>query len=714
MITTVHGSERARTLLLDKVTSALDWSQLLDPAFLRRRVYFIRAGELEWDESVAVYVPDIPHRAGDQEQLWDRDDAMFVPLDGPGGRRYGIISVDEPVSGLRPDNQQLDVFSAFAAHAVLAIESADLLGALGHAVVRYRAVIDSALDCVIAMDVRGAIQEFNPAAERTFGYRSEDVVGLDLGELLIPSEHRAASRDRLLRCVQNDDPEMLGQRIETTAGRADGTTLPIELTLTRVQGAPDEEPVLYGYLRDISERRRGEQQLSYLAYHDPLTGLANRALVENHLDLAIARARRDGLSVAVMFFDLDDFKVVNDRLGHAAGDRLLTAAAERLRRILRGSDVLARHGGDEFLIVLSDLRGDPVPKAEKVAGEVLSALREPFVIGSAQQTTTASIGISLYPYDAADTEALLRHADMAMYVAKAHGGGRLAFHELSGEQPSRRVTLSAQLERAIAARQLELHYQPIWRLGPGGGITGVEALLRWLHPERGLLLPELFLHAAEQSTVGDELTDWVVQELGRHASAWRAAGLRPLTGINVSPHQLRTRDFTARLLAELESHDLDPRDFVVELTESAWTVDALGTLTAIQGLQTAGVALAIDDFGTGYSSLARLRQLEFDYLKVDRELLRDVPADPTAVAVMRAILDLGRACCSELIVEGVESEAQRGFLETQGVRLAQGFHLGRPQQHAEAGELLERFLVRDRQLEPGPESLTAEGLPASW
>ena len=160
--------------------------------------------------------------------------------------------------------------------------------------------------------------------------------------------------------------------------------------------------------------------------------------------------------------------------------------------------------------------------------------------------------------------------------------------------------------------------------------------------------------------------------------------------------------------------DGEQLDNTVELTESAWTVDALGTLTAIQGLQTAGVALAIDDFGTGYSSLARLRQLEFDYLKVDRELLRDVPADPTAVAVMRAILDLGRACCSELIVEGVESEAQRGFLETQGVRLAQGFHLGRPQQHAEAGELLERFLVRDRQLEPGPESLTAEGLPASW
>jgi EAL domain-containing protein (putative c-di-GMP-specific phosphodiesterase class I) len=228
----------------------------------------------------------------------------------------------------------------------------------------------------------------------------------------------------------------------------------------------------------------------------------------------------------------------------------------------------------------------------------------------------------------------------------------------------------------------------------------VEALLRWRHPERGLLLPELFLHAAEQSTVGDELTDWVVQELGRHATAWRAAGLRPLTGINVSPHQLRTRDFTARLLAELESHDLNPRDFVVELTESAWTVDALGTLTAIQGLQTAGVALAIDDFGTGYSSLARLRQLEFDYLKVDRELLRDVPADPTAVAVMRAILDLGRACSSQLIVEGVESETQRGFLETQGVRLAQGFHLGRPQQHAEAGELLERFLVRQGSSSP--------------
>ena len=227
--------------------------------------------------------------------------------------------------------------------------------------------------------------------------------------------------------------------------RADGSKLPVELSLTLVEGSEKASAVVYGFVRDISERRRGEEQLAYLAYHDPLTGLPNRILIEQQLDLALARARRADGAVALMFVDLDDFKDVNDRLGHAAGDQLLAAIATRLRSVLRDSDVLARHGGDEFLVLLSELEAEPALAAERVGAKLLDALREPFVIGGAELRTSASIGVSLYPGDASDTEALLRHADVAMYQAKGTGGGRLAFHEPAGRILSRRA------QRCLAA-----------------------------------------------------------------------------------------------------------------------------------------------------------------------------------------------------------------------------------------------------------------------
>ena len=287
--------------------------------------------------------------------------------------------------------------------------------------------------------------------------------------------------------------------------RSDGSEFPVELTVARVEGAGGLGPSFYGIVRDIGERRRGEEQLAYLAYHDALTGLPNRILVEQQIDLALARARRAGGAAALMFVDLDDFKEVNDRLGHAAGDRLLASVSARLRGVLRDTDVLARQGGDEFLVLLGDLSDDPTAAAESVGGKLLSALLEPFVVAGTEVRTGASIGVSLYPDDAADTEALLRHADVAMYRAKAAGGGRLVFHERSEALASRPSSMAAQLRRGIESGELELHYQPVWSLAPRRVIVGVEALLRWRHPERGLLTPDLFMNVADQSTVGDDL-----------------------------------------------------------------------------------------------------------------------------------------------------------------------------------------------------------------
>ncbi len=301
--------------------------------------------------------------------------------------------------------------------------------------------------------------------------------------------------------------------MEVIGIRANGERLPVELSLTVVQDAAEGAAAVYGFIRDISERRRGEEQLAFLAYHDPLTGLPNRVLIEQQVDLALARARRSATSVALMFVDLDDFKEVNDRLGHAAGDQLLTGVAARLRGVLRDSDVLARQGGDELLILITDLSDDAFRSAEMVATKVLGSLREPFVVGAAEVRTVASIGISLFPADAADTEALLRHADAAMYQAKGQSGGRLAFHQPTGNIVAKRTSVSAQLRNAMTEAELELHYLPIWRAGSERGIHGVEALLRWRHLDRGLLRPGSFMDLADQSAVADDVIGWVLEEV---------------------------------------------------------------------------------------------------------------------------------------------------------------------------------------------------------
>jgi diguanylate cyclase (GGDEF)-like protein/PAS domain S-box-containing protein len=693
-VVTVHGSEQARQILLGNVTQAVTWEPLLAERFRRHGVYFIPAGTLEHDEAtVRWYTPDVPRAADATEQSWRADDALFATLEASGGGRYGIISVDAPASGLRPDDQQLELLGALAAHASLAIESARQMAALRSAAARNRAVIASTLDCVIAVDEHDRLIEFNPAAERTFRYRSHDVLGRDVAELLVPPDIRDAYRVNSAQVREDPAASLLDRRIETIAMRSDGTVFPVELTVTRVEGINGDGPLFYAFLRDIAERRRGEEQLAYLAYHDALTGLPNRILVEQQLDLALARARRADGAAALMFVDLDDFKEVNDRLGHGAGDRLLAAVATRLRGVLRDTDVLARQGGDEFLVLLSDLTDDPAAVAEKVAGKLLDALREPFVVSGTEVRTGASLGVSVYPDDASDTEALLRHADAAMYKAKAAGGGRLSFHQRSESLGSRRASIANQLRSAIANGEMELHYQPVWFLREAREMSGLEALLRWHHPERGLLGPDTFMNQADQSSAGDELMNWVTGECCRQAREWLDEGLAPIIGVNVSPRQLLATGFVSRFARQVERHGLAAVNFAIELTESAWSVDSTDSLEVIEDLRLFGFALALDDFGAGYSSLSRLVDLGFDVIKIDGGMLIDVPGDPVAVKLLLAVFELAAACDADIVAGGVETQAQVEFLTASGITQAQGPVLASPMTAAELTPLLRRQLV---------------------
>ncbi|MGO9821366.1 MAG: putative bifunctional diguanylate cyclase/phosphodiesterase [Solirubrobacteraceae bacterium] len=692
-VKSVHGNERARAILLGNVTHADTWRPQLDPRFLRRGAFFIPEASIEWGDEVAVYTPRIEPTGIDDGSAWLADDALFVTLDGTDGRRLGVIAVDEPESGRRPDDQLLDFLTAVAAHAAQAIESSYQLAQLEGALARHRAIIETSLDAVLGLDSHGRILEFNAAAERTFGYISGEVIGREFAELLIPAEDRAARRLALQQAFDQPEENPFELRVEAIAQRADGSRLPVELSVTLVHGSDEDESVMYCFARDISERRRGEEQLAYLAYHDPLTGLPNRVLVEEQLDLALARARRGDAAVALLFIDLDDFKTVNDRLGHAAGDQLLTAVATRLRGVLRDTDVLARQGGDEFLVVIADLEDEPAHAAEAVGAKLHEALSEPFAVAGAELRITASIGVSVYPDHAADTEALLRHADAAMYRAKGAGGGQMAFHRTGDTILARRASISQQIRRAIMRSEFELHYQPIWSLRGARGIAGIEALLRWRDPDRGLLKPDAFMTLAEHSAAGDQLVEWIVQTACREASGWREAGLSPQISLNVSSHQLLTSSFATRLMASLAAEELEPSSFMVEMTESAWNVDATAVRAELAKLQVAGVTLAIDDFGAGFSSLSRLHELELDAVKLDRRLLAGIPGDGTAVAVTRAIVELARACDAAIIAEGVESEDQITFLIAAGIDLAQGYLFGQPLRADEITPLLTRRLL---------------------
>ena len=435
-------------------------------------------------------------------------------------------------------------------------------------------------------------------------------------------------------------------------------------------------------LTDITQKRRAEYHVAHLTGHDLLTGLPNRRVLEDHLGLALARARRTGTAVGVLNIGLDGFKLVNDSLGRAAGDRLLCDVAGRVRGATRSTDVLARPGGDELLLMLADLDGDAVAAAQRAAAGIVARLAEPFVVGGLQLRVGASIGISVHPEDAVDAPQLLAHADAALGRAKEVARGSWAVYARCAQDPVERLSLATRLRQALEDGALTLHYQPICGLADGS-VRAVEALLRWEDPERGVVPPGVFVPLAEQTGLIEALGDWVVRAVCTQQAEWAARGLRPTISFNVSPRQLRRLDFTRRLTEHLRSCGADPARLVVELTESATFEDPTSAEPILRELRGLGLRLALDDFGSGYSSLSRLRGLPVETLKIDRAFLRDVPADPEATEVLRAILRLARALGRATVVEGLETQAQRELLLAEGCELAQGYLLARPMPAAE-------------------------------
>ncbi len=559
--------------------------------------------------------------------------------------------------------------------------------ALRESEIRKCAILGSALDAIMDLDDDGRVTELNPAAERMFGCESSELSGRYLADLVFPPEARAIQRRQLAHYFATGEGPLLNNRIETTATRADGTEFPMELAITRI-----ELPNGMGFtafMRDLTERKRTEQELTRLAFHDTLTGLPNRALFSDRLEHALSRARRPGDPVAVMFLDLDNFKVVNDSIGHDAGDQLLTVVAERLRACLRTPDTVARFGGDEFTILLDAI--SDVEEVTHVAERIAKSLRAPISLSGHELFTTASLGIAISTAPDENSESLLRKADLAMYRSKAGGKAQYTVFDQSMDTAAlERLQIESDLHLAIERQELRLVYQPIVTL-ESGTIGELEALIRWDHPVLGVVSPMQFIPIAEENGLILPIGRWVLQEACRQVRAWQLLhpSLERLKiGVNLSVKQLSDTSLICEVARILEETGLDPCCLKLELTESMLMADVAQTSAMLRSLKALGIELAIDDFGTGYSSLSYLKQFPLDTLKIDRSFVDGLGTDPQDTAIVRTVVALAKSLNLEVTGEGIETIEQSRQLEALGCERGQGYYFSKPLTSSAIGDLL--------------------------
>ena len=666
---------------------------------------------------------------------------------------------------------------------------------------RKGAILEAALDCIVTMDHGGRVIDFNPAAERVFGYPREQAVGRTMAELIIPPALRAAHAAGLAHHLATGETRVIGRRVEMTAMRADASLFPVEITIARIPGG--DPPMFTGFLRDITERKRAEAELriaatafesqegmlvtdaattilrvnrafteitgfaaaevvgqtprlfksgrhdaafyaemwkdiartgewrgeiwnlhkggrvhpewltitavkgndgevthyvgtliditqrksaeaviEQLAFYDPMTRLANRRLLLDRLQQALAARTRSQRRGAILFIDLDNFKNLNDTLGHDVGDLLLQQVALRLLTCVRAGDTVARLGGDEFVVMLGDLSANPqeaASQAELVGEKILLALTPPFMLDGHEHQTTGCIGVTLFSDHRENVEDLLKRADLAMYRAKAVGRNTLRFFDPEMQAAvTARAALEADLRRGVREGQFVLHYQP--QVDREGRLTGAEALVRWQHPRRGLVSPAEFIPLAEETGLIQPLGQWVLETACAQLVAWSA---RPDTAhltlaINVSAREFRHPEFVSRVLDVINRSGADPKRLMLEFTESLLVDDMEETITKMKALRAHGWGFSLDDFGTGYSSLSYLKHLPLDQLKIDQSFVRDVFINANDAAIASSIIALGQSLGLAVIAEGVETEEQRNVLARQGCHAFQGFHFGRP------------------------------------
>jgi diguanylate cyclase (GGDEF)-like protein/PAS domain S-box-containing protein len=538
---------------------------------------------------------------------------------------------------------------------------------------QFRALVHNSSDLITVVTGDGTIRYQSPSVERMLGRRAADLVGTALMELVHPDDqhHVSAALAKVL------ETQTATADLECRLQHGDGSWRHAESICTNLSGDPRVGGLVLN-IRDITERTALQQQLTHQAFHDPLTGLANRALFSDRVDHALARAGRTGPTAAVVFLDLDDFKTVNDTLGHDAGNELLVAVADRLQGILRPADTAARLGGDEFAILLEDVPGEQ--EALAIAERVTVALSEPFTLADHQVLVRASLGVAVAEPQHRQADELLRNADMAMYLAKANGKGRCERYEPSLHRTLvERFELIGDLRQALERDQFVVHYQPIVALTTGE-ITGLEALVRWRHSRRGIIPPAAFIPLAEETGLIIPIGRWVLEQACQQVQQWQQqlAGRRLSISVNLSARQFQDPGLVDDVASALRQADLDPGCLVLEITESLLMLDTDATIAKLAALKALGVRLAIDDFGTGYSSLSYLRRFPVDILKVDKSFIDAVATNAEDSALAQAIIELGHTLRLQTVAEGVEASDQASQLRTLQCELGQGYFFAHP------------------------------------
>ncbi len=537
--------------------------------------------------------------------------------------------------------------------------------------------LDSIGDAVISTDISGRVTFLNVAAEDMLGWTRQDAVGRPLTEIfhIVDGETHELAPNPLALAIQEN--KTVGLTANCILVRRDGREVAIEDSASPIherQGGVTGAVIVF---RDVSRARAMSLQMSHLARHDALTNLPNRLFLSDRLTGAIASARRYRRQLGVMFVDLDRFKHINDSLGHEVGDQLLRSIAARLTGCVRSSDTVSRLGGDEFVIVLSEM--EHKSNAAASAAKILAAVAAPHRIAGHELHITASLGISVYPDDGRDAQTLLRNADLAMYHAKEGGRGHYqVFQADMNVRAVERESLEHGLRRALERDEFIVHYQPKMDL-ERGTILGAEALIRWQHPDRGLLLPTQFVPIAEDSGLIVPIGRWVLREACRQTQVWRRAGLGPMpVAVNVSATEFQHAGFLDGVRGILEEMRLEPRYLELELTESVLMTDREPIVSVLQGLKAMGVQLALDDFGTGYSSLSYLNEFPIDAIKVDGSFVRGITHSLQAAPIVRAVISLGKTLNQRVIAEGVETAEQVAFLRAQHCGEGQGYYFSRP------------------------------------
>ncbi len=539
---------------------------------------------------------------------------------------------------------------------------------------RMRAVLDNVVDGIVTIDERGVIESCNPAVKRIFAVREQDLIGLKITALL-PESARAAYDD-YVRAVSEITAEdsYTHDPCELVGKRGDQSEFPLEIALSRMHVG--QRRLYIAVLRDITERKRAQARLVYLANFDELTGLPNRTLFRDRLRQAVVRAKREEHLVALVFFDLDQFKKINDTLGHHAGDQLLLGASKRLQETIRELDTVARLGGDEFMVILEGIRH--VDEVTNIVTKMLTALERPFMIEGQEAFVGASAGIAIYPFDDSDIDNLVKNADVAMFRAKEHGGNSYQYYEAQmNSKALERLKIEGALRYALERNEFELHYQPRVDLITGA-VSGMEALLRWNSPQVGAITPLQFVPLLEETGLIVPVGDWVLRTACEQTRRWHDAGHALTVSVNLSVRQFRQNDLVKRFLDIIQESRINPRQLELEITEGLLVESMDAAIRMLGELNNRGVQISVDDFGTGYSSLSYLKRLPINTIKIDRSFVRDISDDPNDAAITAAIVALARSLRMKVTAEGIETKEQLDFIKSLHCDEAQGFYFARP------------------------------------